>query len=311
MKKFCFFVAALIISNTISFAQDTNCINTVNKTKGNVADSIPAIIEEVKNGDRSHMKTLAEAYRYGVGVEKSLINALICYDIDDVNVVEETRRTYAEDPNDEFSAAFILLDIYDKRGAQKALEELKARNLPNEGWAAMMKKILSYSGDDISTFILSLINKDTSVDERFIAFSCYIINNKDGDEEQIAMTITNAMVEEVPFFYNKTGEYKLREYLESPEGNDDKLRAGLLDFKKANDTGFLRPINARKIFKEEIQDRIDLTTIFSTEELEQLERLGASTFAGLDDAEVVEMVPPEEVVELIEDDEYSICRDEK
>ena len=49
-----------------------------------------------------------------------------------------------------------------------------------------------------------------------------------------------------------------------------------------------------KIFNEEIQDRIDLSTVFSTEELEQLKRLAASAFAGLVDADVVEMVPPEE-----------------
>ncbi|MDE6553797.1 MAG: hypothetical protein K2K98_12700 [Muribaculaceae bacterium] len=49
-----------------------------------------------------------------------------------------------------------------------------------------------------------------------------------------------------------------------------------------------------KIFNEEIQDRIDLSTVFSTEELEQLKRLAASAFAGLVDADVVEIVPPEE-----------------
>ncbi|MDE6553798.1 MAG: hypothetical protein K2K98_12705 [Muribaculaceae bacterium] len=96
MKKFCFLVGSLIISYAMALAQETKSINTDNKTIGSFADSIPAIIEEVKNGDRSHMKTLAEAYRYGVGMEKSLINALICYDIANVDVVEEARRSYAE-----------------------------------------------------------------------------------------------------------------------------------------------------------------------------------------------------------------------
>lgn len=120
MKKIITIIARWIICSSMILAH-TDMFSAEKEEVGNVTDSIPIILNEVKNGDRSHMKTLAEAYRYGQGVEKSLINALISYDIADVDVVEETRKSYAENPNDEFAAAFILHDIYDKRCPKEAL----------------------------------------------------------------------------------------------------------------------------------------------------------------------------------------------
>ncbi len=239
-------------------------------------DSIADIIQEMKNGDLSRTKDLAEAYRYGQGVEKSMLNAMICYQIAGVDFESEAKRTFKENPNDEFARLFTLLNMYDRHYIEEAKALLSDTPDPAPAWATMMKKVLDYKGDDINGYILSLIGPDSTPDECFLAFGCFISNNKESNDLKPLMDISSVLTDKAPFFNNVLAQAKLEEYKTNPEGNKELLSEALTYFKKANDAGFLTPRSARLIFEDDIQNNIDLTTIFSSEDLEQLKRLAAS-----------------------------------
>lgn len=266
--------------------------------KGNVPDSIANIIREMKNGDRSRVKSLAEAYRYGRGVEKSMLNAMICYQIAEVDFELEAKQTFQENPNDEFARLFILINMYDRHYLEEADELLSGVQAPAPAWVSMMRRIIEYKGEDINGYILSLISPDSTADEYFLAFGCYLSNNEESDDLSPLNDLLKTLSNKVPFFYNRIGDMKLEEYKENPDGK--LLKEAVIDFKKANDAGFLTPQHANRIFEEDIRNNIELDSIFSPEELEQLRRLGASASSEFDHAKVVKMTPADEAVALIE-----------
>ena len=238
--------------------------------------SIEEIITEMKNGDLRRTNRLAEAYRYGRGIEKNMLNAMICYQMVDIDFEAEARATFKENPNDEFARMMTLLNMYDRHYLDEAEQLLSYYTSPTPAWVDMMSKIIGYEGNDINIFILSLVSEDSTTDECFIAFGCSINNQKDPDNGLQFMSLLNILAAKVPFFYNKIAESKLDEYKENPTEGKKLLSEALIDFKKANDSGFLTPENARGIFDDNIQRIIDLESIFTFEELEQLKRLAAS-----------------------------------
>ncbi len=147
---------------------------------------------------------------------------------------------------------------------------------PTPAWASMMKKVIDYKGDDINGYILSLISPDSTPNECFLAFGCFISNNKESNDFKPLIDISSVLTDKVPFLNNMLAQSKLEEYKMNPEGNKELLSDALLYFKKANDAGFLTPRSARMIFEDDIQKNIDITTIFTPEDLEQLKRLAAS-----------------------------------
>lgn len=310
MKRFAWMMATMTVGVGIMMGGNTLCgvmtestpaVSETQYDRSNLADSIADIIQEMKNGDRSRTKSLAEAYRYGIGVEKSMLNAMICYQMADVDFVSEARNTYEDNPHDEFAKLFKLLNMYDRHYVEEINELLSDTPDPAPAWAMMMRKILDYKGDDIDGYILSLIGPDSTTDECFLAFGCFISNNKESDDIEPLNDLLSILSHKVPFFYNRTGQMKLEEYERVPDSRKGLLTEALMDFKKANDEGFLTPRHARRIFEDDIQSILDLESIFTPEELEQLRRLGASTSEEEENAKVIERIAPDnDVVELIE-----------
>ncbi len=109
-----------------------------------------------------------------------------------------------------------------------------------------------------------------------------------------------SFTDKVPYFNNVLAKSILEETKQTPENKKELLTEALTYFKKANDAGFLTPRFARMVFEADVQDVVDVSAIFSTDELEQLKRLGASTSSEEDHVEVVEMTPSEEAVEQID-----------
>ncbi|MDE6512089.1 MAG: hypothetical protein K2L00_08390 [Muribaculaceae bacterium] len=278
---------------------ESNTVSVTQSGTNNVADSIADIIQEMKNGDRSRTKSLAEAYRYGRGVEKSMLNAMICYQMAEVDFESMIKKTYEENPDDEFASMFTLMNMYDRHYKEDAGMLLSEISDPVPAWATMMRKILDYKGDDINGYILSLVGPESSGDECFVAFGCILSNNKTSNDSKPMLELANALAGKVPYFYNMTAQIKLDEYKGNP-ARKRLLTEVLMDYKKANDAGFLSPRSARRILENDFRKSIDVTAVFSPEELEQLKRLGASTSSGSDNSEATEAASAEEVVELID-----------
>ena len=293
-------VGIMMGGNTLSgVIAESTTVSDTQSGRNNVADSISDIIQEMKNGDRSRTKSLAEAYRYGRGVEKSMLNAMICYQMAEVDFESMVKKTYEENPDDEFACMFTLMNMYDRHYKEDAGMLLSEISDPVPAWATMMRKILDYKGDDINGYILSLVGPDSSGDECFVAFGCILSNNKTSNVSKSMLELADALAGKVPYFYNMTAQIKLDEYKGNP-ARKRLLTEALMDYRKANDAGFLSPRSARRILENDFRKSVDVTAVFSPEELEQLKRLGASTSSESDNSEATEAASAEEVVELID-----------
>lgn len=81
----------------------------------NWLDSIPYLMEHVRNREPWAYENLARCYRFGIGLEKSIVNAMIYYDKAEVNERELAENAYASDPTDELGFMNYLMEGLDKK----------------------------------------------------------------------------------------------------------------------------------------------------------------------------------------------------
>lgn len=89
---------------------------SIQEYNSNWLDSIPYLVEHARWKEPWAYEALAECYRYGKGgVEKSMFNAIMCYEEAGMSASEIAEAAYESDPTDEFGLIDHLMEGLDKK----------------------------------------------------------------------------------------------------------------------------------------------------------------------------------------------------
>lgn len=267
-------------------------------------DSVRYFVEHARWKESWAYEALAEIYRYGKhGVDKSLFNAIMCYEEAGMSVAKIAEAAYDSDHYDELGLINHLMEGMDKKHLTDAdiISEIESMPYPAPEWASFLLEILRHDPDCRKDFIEPRLTAETTPDELLIGFACLAMTESDSFEKRIVGTGENYMEnvraygEKLPMLYNVAATRIWRKYCQEDDNNEHIANA-LECMCRADRAGFLSTINMRRILDYCEQHGKDNNLLFSEEELVRFEKICQRGYGDNTDSQVV----IEEVVEIEE-----------
>lgn len=216
-------------------------------------DSIPYLMDHVRNKEPWAYENLARCYRYGIGVEKCLTNAMIFYDESDLRARDIAEEAYANDSTDELGFMTHLIGGLGKGKItiEEGLALIEAYPDPKPNWMVKMKTIFDNRNvEDFEGFIKSSIDWDNYTgDEVLASVACLMILRPETPTLTSRPTKPEFMerlimvAEKIPRLYMIAGDKYWNLYEDCPTNEQAKKNAfelfhkaylyGLLDMGKA------------------------------------------------------------------------------
>lgn len=189
-------------------------------------DSIPYLMEHVRNKEPWAYENLARCYRYGIGVEKCITNAMIFYDKSDLRAMDIAEEAYANDPTDELGFMNYLMEELDKKrmSIEEALVLIEKFPNPKPCWMVMMQTIFNNrDAEDLEDYIKSSIDRATITgDEIWASRACLVILRPNtisltsgAPEPEFLQYMTKA-AEKIPMLYMRAGDKYWNLYEDCP-----------------------------------------------------------------------------------------------
>lgn len=279
----------------------------IHEYNGNWLDSIPYLLEHARNHEPWAYENLGRCYRYGIGTEKSITNALIYYDQSDVDASKLAEEAYASDPTDELGLMNHLFEELDRNrmtvDEAMALLDSFPGTLPN--WAVCMRNIFSNRDtEDIEKYILSTIDlQRISGDELMASIVCLVALKPDAIPYHSKvpspefMEKLTTVAPKIPRLYAKAGAKYWSLYEDCPN-NEDALRNAFDMYHKAYLYALLDMSDAVAVLDYRDEHPLYEGFPFSLEELAHLDTMYSKEFRKeLKEPCVEEVVIIEEVVE--------------
>ena len=252
----------------------------ISQYNGNWLDSIPYIMEKVRNKEPWAYEVLAECYRYGKGVDKSITNAMIYYDESNVGARDLAEKAYEADPNDELGFMNHLMEELGKNRMtiEEAITLIDNNPEPHPKWAVRMKTIFDNQDvDDLEGFIKSLVDLDNdSADELMASIVCLKILKPDTDitnmspSPEVMRKITLAG-NKIPMLFSIAADKYWSLHEDCP--NDEQAIKNAFElYHKAYLHGLLSPNGAVEVLDYRDNNQLYEGFPFSKEELENLDR---------------------------------------
>lgn len=192
----------------------------------NWLDSIPYLMEHVRNKEPWAYENLARCYRYGIGVEKCLTNAMIFYDESDLRAVDIAEEAYANDPTDELGFMNHLMEALSKKEItiEEGLTLIEEYPNPKPSWMVKMKTIINDRNvEDLEGYIKSTIDwENITGDEILASVACLMILRPDTPSvtsrppKPEYMQHLILVAEKIPMLYMKTGDRYWELYEDCP-----------------------------------------------------------------------------------------------
>ena len=214
-------------------------------------DSIPYLQEHARLQERWAYNALGDCFRYGIGVEKNFINAMMFYSSAGRDFNHMAAKAYAENPNDEFGLFYFLINSLDKNimSDGEVLDIITKKGAPLPRILQILKNLLSSSdiaSDPIKA--ISLLNKTSNADECFTVFSYLMSKLPDSDsigdiikDNVEAMDAFLYMADSVPHFSNIAGLNMFMKSFSDSEKCTEYEQKALAYFYKAYSFGVLDP----------------------------------------------------------------------
>lgn len=275
----------------------------------NWLDSIPYLMEHVKKKESWAYENLARCYRYGIGVEKCITNAMIYYDESDLRAMDVAEKAYANDPTDELGFMNHLMEnLYKKKMTiDEALALVEEYPNPKPSWMIKMKTIVDNRNvDDLEGYIKSTIDWDTFTGDDILAsVACLMIlrpetpsfTSRPPKPEYMRQLILAA--QKLPVLYYIGGDKYLDVYEACP-ADEQALKNAFELYHKAYLNGFLSIRGAIAVLDYRDDNTLYEGFPFSQEELSHLDGSYSKEYRDRwHEPCVVEAV--EEVVEIDED----------
>lgn len=277
-------------------------------------DSIPYLVEHARWKEPWAYEALAECYRYGKGgVDKSMFNAIMCYEEAGKSATEIAEAAYECDPTDEFGLLNHLMEGLDKKRIpeEDAIGLINGTITPKPGWMAFLADILRQEHDAREEYIKSQLTPDANSDEFLVGFACLAMeDNQIFDKTVINVSDDNMRKvrifgEKLPPVYDVIADKMWRRYDENIEEKEKYLSAALYCMFHADQMGFLSKYNMTRVLTFCEENGIDERIPFSNEDLARFDAICQKEYRDhinstvVVEEEAVEM--DESPVELIEE----------
>lgn len=273
----------------------------------NWLDSIPYLLEHARNHEPWAYENLGRCYRYGIGVDKCITNAIIYYNKSDIDANNLAEEAYASDPTDEFGLMNHMMMEIDQNSmtVDKAVALLDSLPGSLPDWAACMKTIFNNRDtEDIEGFIRSTIDlKSISGDELLTSIACLMLLKPEAipyyskAPSPEFMEKLTTVAPKIPRLYAMAGDKYWSLYEDCPD-NEDALRNAFDMYHKAYLHALLDMSDAVAVLDYRDENPLYEGFPFSLEELARLDSMYSKEFRDeLKEPCVVEEVVVEEVVE--------------
>lgn len=273
----------------------------------NWLDSIPYLMEHARNMEPWAYENLARCYRYGIGVEKCITNAMIFYEESDLRANDIAKEAYAVDPTDELGFMNYLMEGLDRKRItiNEALNLIEEYPDPKPDWMLRLTTILNNrNAEDLEGYITSTIDWDTVTGDELVAsIACLMILRPDTPSltsrfpnPEYRKQLTKA-TEKLPMLYMVIGDKYWNAYKDCPD-NEQAMKNAFEMFHKAYLYGLLDMEGAIAVLDYRDDNPLYDGFPFSQEELAHLDSMYSKEFRDeLKEPCVVEEVIVEEVVE--------------
>lgn len=282
----------------------------------NWLDSIPYLMEQVRNREPWAYENLARCYRYGIGVEKCIINALRYYDKAGIDEMELAEKAYEADPADELGFMNHLMENLDKKRMTVEDAMTQIENYPNSKprWLKLMKTILDNRDvEDLDGYVQSTIDWDTVTGDELVASVACIeilkpnsisLWSKPSSPE--LMKILSLAANKIPMLYDIVGDRYLELYKDCPS-YEEAMKNAFEMYHKAYQYGLLEMIGAIAVLDYRDENMLYEGFPFTQEELANLDSQYSKEYRDHFHSAVEEVVIEEgewneNPVELIEEE---------
>lgn len=255
---------------------------SIQEYNSNWLDSIPYLVEHAKWKEPWAFEALAECYRYGKGsVEKSMFNAIMCYEEAGKSATEIAEAAYECDPTDEFGLLNHLMNGLDKKriSEEDAIRLINGVITPKAGWMVFLADILRQEHDAREEYIKSRLTPDSNSDEFLVGFACLAMDDSHIFDKTFINVSDDYMRrirffgEKLPPIYDVIADKMWRKYDESIEDKEKFLSAALDCMFHADKMGFLSKHNMSKVLTFSKENGIDERIPFSEEDLARFDAI--------------------------------------
>lgn len=277
-------------------------------------DSIPYLVEHAKWKEPWAFEALADCYRYGKGgVDKSMFNAIMCYEEAGKSASDIAEDAYKNDPTDELGLLNHLMEELDKDrlSEEDAILLIDGLSVPKPDWIVFLREILGQKHEDRKDSIYSRLTPDSSSDEFLIGFACLSMDDSNVFDNTFINVSDDYMrkirkfCDKLPPIYDVIAEKMWRKYEEGTKDRDKYLSAALECMYKADRMGFLSKHNMVWLLTYLEESGIDNRMPFSSDDLARFDAICPKEYrdyrnsAVVVEEDTVEM--DESPVELIEE----------
>ena len=254
----------------------------ISEYNSNWLDSIPYLVEHARWKEPWAYEALAECYRYGKGgIDKSLFNAMMCYEEAGMSADKVAEAAYDSDPYDELGFLNHLMGSLSNHRLtdSEVISSIDSMPSPTPIWASFLKEILQTPIECRKDFIESKMTVETTPDEILIGFGYFaMIDANEFDKKFVGiredyMQNTRIYGEKLPLLYDVVGRRLWRKYYDENESNDEYLVNALECMYRADRAGFLSKDNMTKILTYCEQHGKDDKIPFSDEDLARFDKI--------------------------------------
>lgn len=262
---------------------------SIQEYNSNWLDSIPYLVEHAKWKEPWAFEALAECYRYGKGgVEKSMFNAIMCYEEAGKSATEFAEAAYECDSTDEFGLLNHLMNGLDKKriSEEDAIRLINGVITPKAGWMVFLADILRQEHDAREEYIKSRLTPDSNSDEFLVGFACLAMDDNHIFDKTFINVSDDYMRrirlfgEKLPPIYDVIADKMWRKYDESIEDKEKFLSAALDCMFHADKMGFLSKHNMYKVLTFSKKNGINERIPFSEEDLARFDAICQREYRG-------------------------------
>ena len=254
----------------------------ISEYNSNWLDSIPYLVEHARWKEPWAYEALAECYRYGKGgIDKSLFNAMMCYEEAGMSADKVAEAAYDSDPYDELGFLNHLMGSLNNHRLTdtEVISSIDSMPSPTPIWASFLKDILQKPIECRKNFIESKMTVETTPDEILIGFGYLAMIDADEFDKKFVgiredyMQNTRIYGEKLPLLYDVAGRRLWWKYYDENESNDEYLVNALECMYRADRAGFLSKDNMTKILTYCEQHGKDDKIPFSDEDLARFDKI--------------------------------------
>lgn len=229
---------------------------------------VHTLIQKVRSGDKSACKDLALCYRDGDGVKKSFLNAIFMYIQYNSKDLDSPAMLFEEnDPHR------VLVEMLDRSTLNKeAMDKLNAIrcSLPLEVKA--IEIAYKHSEDTLDDAILQeLRSLEEQGSEMAIILPIIYFDNQNDEDNLEKVLLRNA--DRIPLFYLLLADVEMKKFAKNGRESLDHVQNAVNYLYKADEAGMLSHRHARILINISKSHGDKISTKFSREELERLEKL--------------------------------------